>query len=94
MHWYTVFFDKYIEHTRKKLEPIITKYGYWGLMLFVGIPLPITGAWTGTIGAWLLKMKKGKSILFIFLGLLISGIIVTVIIITGIGINSILIKKI
>lgn len=94
MTWYSKFFNNYLSKTRKKIEPKIQKYGYWGLMFFVGIPLPITGAWTGSVGAWLLKMNKKKSYLFIVLGLLISATIVTILIFTGKGLNSILIKRI
>ena len=50
---------------------------YWGIVLFVGIPLPITGAYTGALGAWILGMEPRKSVLFISLGVVLSGIIVS-----------------
>lgn len=53
----------------------IEKGGFVGLMLFVGIPLPGTGAWTGALVASLLGMKKRKSIPAIALGVLIAGVI-------------------
>ena len=56
----------------------INKYGYWGLLLFVGIPLPGTGAWTGTLLAVLLKLNKKKSFIFIALGVLLAGIIMSI----------------
>lgn len=56
----------------------INKYGYWGLLLFVGIPLPGTGAWTGTLLAVLLNLDKKKSFLFISLGVLLAGIIMSI----------------
>ena len=55
----------------------IQKYGYWGLLLFVGIPLPGTGAWTGALIASLLKLDKIKAFPVIILGVLIAGIIVS-----------------
>ena len=55
----------------------INKYGYWGLLLFVGIPLPGTGAWTGTLLAVLLKLNKRKAFIFISLGVLLAGIIMS-----------------
>jgi len=55
---------------------VVEKYGYVGLMIFVSIPLPITGAWTGTLISFLLKMNPIKSIIFIYLGILIAGIVV------------------
>ncbi len=53
----------------------IEKGGFVALMLFVGIPLPGTGAWTGALVAALLGMKKKHSITAIALGVLIAGII-------------------
>ena len=53
----------------------IEKYEFWGLMLFVGIPLPGTGAWTGTLAASLLDMDFKSSVLAVLLGVLLAGII-------------------
>lgn len=55
----------------------IRKYGRWGLLLFVGIPLPGTGAWTGALIAALLRMKKRESLPFIFLGVILAGLIMS-----------------
>ena len=65
------------EKTLSKSEQI-NKYGYLGLLLFVGIPLPGTGAWTGTLLAVLLKLNKKKSFIFISLGVLLAGIIMSI----------------
>jgi len=62
--------------TRKKGK-VIEKYEEIGLMLFVAIPLPVTGAWTGSLAAYLFGLQFWKSILFIFLGVIIAGIVVT-----------------
>lgn len=56
----------------------IEKYGYISLMLFVGIPIPGTGAWTGSLVAALLHMDFKKSLLAIFLGILIAAIIISI----------------
>lgn len=50
----------------------IQKYEFWGLVLFVGIPLPGTGAWTGALLACLLDIKMKKAVPAIFLGLLLA----------------------
>ncbi len=55
----------------------IAKYGKWGLLLFVGIPIPGTGAWTGSLIASMLRMKKRDSLPFIFLGVLMAGLIMS-----------------
>jgi uncharacterized membrane protein len=56
---------------------IVERYGAIGLTLFVAIPLPITGAWTGSIVAFLLGMKFKRAFPAIVLGVLLAGIIVT-----------------
>lgn len=76
------FFDKLInkinEKTLSKKEQI-DKYGYIGLMLFVGIPLPGTGAWTGSLLAHLMNMDKKKSIFYVILGNAIAAVIMSII---------------
>lgn len=62
--------------TLKKKEQI-DKYGYFGLFLFVGIPLPGTGAWTGSLLAILLNLDKKKSFITISIGVLAAGIIMS-----------------
>lgn len=68
-----------IEDKTYKKKDQITKYGYLGLLLFVGIPLPGTGAWTGTLLAVLLNLDKKKSFIYISLGVLLAGIIMSII---------------
>ena len=53
----------------------IEKYGYLGLFLFVAIPLPGTGAWTGTLAASMLDMDFKKSVIAVMLGVIIAGVI-------------------
>lgn len=55
----------------------IRKYGKFGLFLFVAIPIPGTGAWTGALAATLLRMKPKESILPIFLGVITAGLIMS-----------------
>lgn len=57
----------------------IEKYGFWGLMLFVGIPLPGTGAWTGALVASLLHMKIKHSFPSIMLGVVLAAAIMSVV---------------
>ena len=74
---YKKFFDYYIERSRNKLESRIgTKAEFIALMIFVGIPLPGTGAWTGAILAWFFNMKRARAYLSVSLGVLIAGIVV------------------
>lgn len=57
----------------------VQKYGRWGLFLFVAIPLPGTGAWTGALIASLLKIKPRKAIFPIFAGVSAAGLIISLI---------------
>jgi uncharacterized membrane protein len=91
--WYRSFFDRFIQQARKKVERHFNKWGYIGLALFVGVPLPVTGAWTAVLGSWVLGLKKKETILAISLGVLISATIVTLVIALGAGIDSIFIKR-
>lgn len=67
----------FVDRTRKKGEPYIKKYGLLGLAIFVAIPLPVTGAWTGSALAWLLGMEWKKSFLAVAAGVFTAGIIVS-----------------
>lgn len=70
------FFNWLFKRTRAR-SASIEKYEELGLVLFVGIPLPITGAWTGSLAAYLFKLSYWKSLFFIFLGVLLAAGIVT-----------------
>lgn len=55
----------------------VTKYATWGLFLFVAVPLPGTGAWTGSLIAALLDMRMKKALPSIFAGVVVAGLIVS-----------------
>ncbi len=57
----------------------IEKLQYIGLLLFVGIPLPGTGAWTGSLIASMLNMDKKKSLVYAILGVILAGIIMMIV---------------
>lgn len=65
------------EKTLKKRDKI-DKFGIWGLLLFVAIPLPGTGGWTGALLASLLHLDRKKSFGVICVGVFIAGLIITV----------------
>ncbi|HOJ76517.1 MAG TPA: small multi-drug export protein [Bacillota bacterium] len=70
------FFD-WVFARAERNRPQIEKYGYWGLAIFVAIPLPMTGAWSGSLIAFLMGLKKRDAFISILLGVLGAGIIVT-----------------
>jgi len=73
------------ERTRKKTEKKFEKYAAGALVLLVAIPLPLTGAWTGSIAAFLFHLNWKQSFILISLGVLIAGIIVTILTILGVN---------
>ncbi|TXB64296.1 small multi-drug export protein [Vicingus serpentipes] len=64
------------KRAKKKTKSSIDKYGLWGLMVFVMIPLPITGAYIGTLAAYILGMDYKKAFLAVTIGVTISSIII------------------
>ncbi|MCF0134664.1 MAG: small multi-drug export protein [Blautia sp.] len=68
-----------LENRAMKKSDSIKKYEFWGLLLFVGIPLPGTGAWTGALVASLLDMDIRKSSLAIFCGIILATVIMYVV---------------
>jgi uncharacterized membrane protein len=70
------FFNWLFEHTRRRGR-IIEKYKRIGLVVFVAIPLPVTGAWTGSLAAVIFGIKPRQAFISIFIGVIIAGIIVT-----------------
>lgn len=72
-------FALWLRGKAEKNKAKIEKFGFWGLVLFVGIPLPGTGAWTGSLVAALLHMKFKKSMLACIIGVLLAAVIMTIV---------------
>ncbi|MCX8014157.1 MAG: small multi-drug export protein, partial [Rectinema sp.] len=90
---YRKFFDRVVMRARTKVHESIEKYGYWGLLFFVAVPLPVTGAWTGALGAWVLGLSFRKSFFAIAGGVVIAGIIVSLLVaLWGAGAQTIFFK--
>jgi uncharacterized membrane protein len=79
-------FNKYLDSLRKRGKPKVDRYGFWGLALFVAVPLPLTGAYTGTILAWLLGMDWKRAFPAVALGVVVAGVVVLLI---TLGVTSI-----
>ena len=69
------FLFKRVDKRRGKIE----KYSFWGVCLFVAVPLPVTGAWTGSLVAAMIDMKFWKALLSCLLGVMIAGVVMTLI---------------
>ena len=69
---------KWLDEKVEKHKGQIEKFGYLGVVLFVGIPLPGTGAWTGSLIASVLNMDKKKTFLAVMVGLVMASIIMMI----------------
>jgi uncharacterized membrane protein len=76
--------DKLFDYTRRRADKKIRRYEHIGLLLFVALPVPFTGAWTGALIAYLFGLKFSKSLITIFIGVMIAASIMTFIKLTGI----------
>jgi uncharacterized membrane protein len=77
---YKKVFDSYFEKIQKKVDKFEKEFstmGFLALTIFVAIPLPGTGAWSGCIISWILGLDRKKSILSMGLGVLIAGVLVS-----------------
>ena len=75
------FFNKVANWLDEKVEKHkgqIEKYGYWGVVLLVGIPLPGTGAWTGSLIASVLNMDRKKTFIAVLVGIVMASIIMMI----------------
>jgi len=76
---YKWVFNAYIKRFQRKIDKFEKKYesiGFFALVLFVAIPLPGTGAWTGSLLSWIMELDRKKSILAISLGIIIAGLLI------------------
>jgi uncharacterized membrane protein len=75
--------DWLFEKTRKRADAKIKRYEHLGLLIFVAVPLPFTGAWTGALIAYLFALKFKRSLITIFVGVVIAALIITGLTLSG-----------
>ncbi|HLD28123.1 MAG TPA: small multi-drug export protein, partial [Patescibacteria group bacterium] len=73
------FFHWLFEHTRHKFVGKYEKYGLLALALFVAIPIPGSGSWSGSVASFIFGISKRKAFLFVALGVLIAGSIIALV---------------
>ena len=83
------FFNWLFARTRRR-SLAFQRYGALGLALFVAIPLPITGAWTGSAAAFLLGIPFRTAFPFIALGVCVAGVVVTAAVLGGVSLGGVL----
>ncbi len=77
-HWFEVMFWPRLEKVQNKIRPYVEKYGELGVALFIGIPIPGSGVYTGALGAYLLGLSKKKFFIANVIGVLLAGAAVTI----------------
>jgi uncharacterized membrane protein len=73
------FFTWVFERSRKRGADLVEKYEAIGLGIFVAIPLPVTGAWTGSLLAFLMRIRARRAFPCVFCGVLTAGVVVTLV---------------
>jgi len=87
-------YDYYVTKTQKKIEKYVDKYGELGVAVFIGIPLPMSGVYSGSLAAYIIGLKYKKFIIANIIGVLIAGTIVTLVVLSGSSAFEIFLKKI
>ncbi len=75
--FFNIFFSWLFSRTRDRFYKKYQKFGDFALILFVALPLPFTGAWTGAVASFLFGIPYWKGLILISFGVIIAGIIVT-----------------
>ncbi len=83
IRWIADLYERVVVRTRSKLEPYIEKWGTLGLALFIGVPLPGSGVYSGGLGGYLLGMTFRQYILASILGVCIAASLVTAAVLSG-----------
>ena len=83
VEWIDKMYQRIVVRTQKKVHPYVEKYGTIGLAVFIGIPLPGSGLYTGALGAYLLGFKFKDYLIAAVIGVLIAGTVVTGVVMFG-----------
>ena len=83
------FFDWLFARTHRRSRAV-QRFGPWGLALFVSIPLPVTGAWTGCAAAFLFGFPFRKSFPAVLFGVCLAGVVVTLAVLGGVSLGGLL----
>ena len=76
-------YDKYVERTQHRIDKAVEKWGEWAVAVFIGIPLPGSGVYSGALAAQLIGLKFRKFMVANVVGVLIAAVIVTAISVLG-----------
>ena len=75
--WLSSLYDRLVLRTQKKIRPLVERYGHFGVALFIAVPLPGSGSYTGALAAYLLGISQKKFVFINLAGVFIAGVLVT-----------------
>ncbi len=81
--FFNSLYERSLHKVQTKIQPKVEKYGEWGLALFIGIPLPGSGVYTGALAAFVLDVKPKKFMIATVVGVFIAAVIVLLVVLTG-----------
>jgi len=81
--WIDRLYQRYAHSKKAALERLVERWGVLGLALFIGVPLPGTGVYSGGLAAWLLDYRFRDYLVASFLGCLLAGSVVTAVVASG-----------
>jgi uncharacterized membrane protein len=90
--FFNQIYERSLHKVQEKIKPKVEKYGFWGLAIFIGIPLPGSGVYTGALAAFVLDIKPKQFILASIVGVLIAAILILIATLTGAEVLSWIIK--
>jgi len=77
------YYQRYVERTQRKIHKYVEKYGELAVAVFIAIPLPGSGSYSGALAAYIIGLGYRKFIIANIIGVLIAGILVTIIALSG-----------
>ncbi|MFC1741952.1 COG2426 family protein [Nanoarchaeota archaeon] len=92
IRWIGNIYNKVVVRAQKKIEPYVERYGEIGVALFIGVPLPGSGVYTGALGSYLIGLGYRKFIIACIVGVILAGVAVTLISLFGAGAWNLFLK--
>ena len=92
VRWIKVLYEKLVIRARDNLHPYVERWGILGLALFIGVPLPGSGVYSGALGAYLLGFRFRQYLLAAAMGVMIAAAAVTAVMVSGSGALQLFIK--
>ncbi len=90
--WVRGIYDAVVARTQKRVQPYVERWGTLGLSLFIGVPLPGSGVYSGGLGAYLLGFRFGQYMVASVFGVVIAGALVTAAVVSGSSAFAVFVK--